>query len=199
MPMGPVTMMIGGVLAKLAERAGTIIIKRVLDPDGNGNGHGGRTGVRIDPRTGIEPVHGHGRHYASNAMAYPTVTLRGEFIPDGRMLAGSLKGDEIALLLIEEVRPRSTGQIYLFNFELADGYEIDLCPGLYGIYVIVIEPDPVNLGDSEVLALGYPYNLDAAVDPNPLRVQGTGILELDMDIFYPDDGPLFLDDLVDVG
>src|SRR5262245_47434401 len=163
--MEPVTMMIGGLFTKLAGEAGTIIIRRMLSQDRGGDGRGKKEGLRYDPRTGVEKVPTQGRHFSSDVMLHPTVTLRGDFIPDSRALGCDLLGDEVALLLIQEVGPRSTGQISLFCFDLAGGYEVDLRPGLFAIYAIVIAPDFVSLRDAEVLAVGYPYNLDEADDP----------------------------------
>jgi hypothetical protein len=192
--MEPVTTLIGAALIRLAEHGGRQLINNYFK-----NRDSQRSGLHYDPKAretlewdgsdaGCPPsaLEWDGRHEGP-------VTIRGEFLLD-RTLYRGLTGDEAVLVLVVEVVPWSEGRVYLFDFDL-DGYQIQVWPGEYSLYTLVLDPLSPSLLDAEVLGWGYPYDDGDNLDPNPLRIHGSGLLRLDMGVFYPNE-PLYVDDLV---
>jgi len=60
------------------------------------------------------------------------------------------------VLVIEE----TTQQVVLFEADLEGGYEIELAPGIYSFYVLLVERDNPDLGNAEIYALGLPSKMD---------------------------------------
>lgn len=60
------------------------------------------------------------------------------------------------VVVIEE----TTQQIVLFEADLEGGYEIELIPGIYSFYVLLVDRDASTLWDAEITALGLPSKMD---------------------------------------
>ena len=85
--------------------------------------------------------------------------------------------DKRVIMLILDAE---TDYVYIYEFEF-DGFEIDLWPGLYSFYVLIIDPF-----EDEVIGIGYPDFGDDE-DPNPIQLSGVGLLEGDFVIYDTDE------------
>jgi len=133
--------------------------------------------------------------YPSAPTQEPPVTIEGGFLLEESL--DWLRGDEIVLLLVFEAGYQAQGQVYLFEFDLR-GYSLEIWPGDYFFYTLVLDPEASSLLNAEILALGYPCST-ALEDPNPISVSGYGVATLDMILFdrleFPD-APCFLEEIV---
>lgn len=124
----------------------------------------------------------------------PPVTISGGFLFEESL--DWLRGDEVVLLLVFETNYQAHGQVYLFEFDLG-GYILELWPGDYFFYTLVLDPEAPSLLDAEIIALGYP-DFGEVADPNPILVSGYGVVTMDMLVLdrleFPD-APCFLSEL----
>jgi len=86
------------------------------------------------------------------------------------------KEKQIIVLSVDQ----ETENVYFFEFDF-DGYAISLWPGYYLFYAFIV--DPIL---DEVLGFGYPLSGDMD-DPNPIVIDGEGLLEVNFFIFDADD------------
>ncbi len=195
--MEPVSALIT-VLGPILVHAGKRLFDRWID------GPRGQQGLIFDPQSGVREIPSvSGTLSVANATApYPTalpdappVTIGGDFFLEESL--DWLRGDEIVLLLIFEVNYQSHGQVYLFEFDLG-GYALELWPGDYFFYTLVLDPEAPNLLDAEIIALGYP-DFGEVADPNPISISGYGAFAMDMLVFdrleFPE-APCFLSEVI---
>jgi hypothetical protein len=107
----------------------------------------------------------------------PPILISGEFVFEESLLVIAdhwLAEDEQVVLLA--IIDHLTERCYFFQFEFG-GYDITIWNGDYSFYAFVVNP----LTD-QVLGEGYPI-WDDLRNPNPITVEGEGILEMNMFIF----------------
>ena len=113
-------------------------------------------------------------------------------------------GHEIPLVLIIE---ETQQQVFLFEADLEEGYEIDLPHGSYSFYAFLVEKDEDDLFDAEIYAIGFPSSVDLSsvgefprgkdedvwnlVDDSPKEITRGGSYILDFVLIDLDELPEF--------
>lgn len=143
-----------------------------------------RLAMAINPQGGIELLP------EDDGVLLGTVYLEKDVEPivlNGTFLADESFADYVDCILENEDKvvllfacDEETGEVLLAAFDF-EGYEIAFWPGIYSLYTYIIDPE-----EDEVLALGFPNRGDLR-DPNPVALEGSGMLSMDFILFEIDD------------
>ncbi len=143
-----------------------------------------RLAMAINPQGGIELLpedDGVLLGTVYNEMDVAPIVLNGTFLADESF------ADDVDCILENEDKvvllfacDEETGEVLLAVFDF-EGYAIELWPGIYSLYTYIIDPE-----EDEVLALGFPNQGDLR-DPDPVALEGSGMLSMDFILFEIDD------------
>ena len=119
------------------------------------------------------------------------------------MLMALLVDTEVPLVLIIE---ETQQQVFLFEADLDEGYEIDLAHGIYSFYVFLVDRGETDLLNSAIHAVGLPSRIDLSgvedslvededvwnlVEDSPIEITRGGPYNLDFVLIDVDELPEF--------